>query len=361
MNVLITGGAGFVGAHLTRRLLERGHRVTSLDLRPGPEDESLRQAGARMLQGSVADREAVDRATAGADIVFHLASPFGDPLAPAKAFEETEVVGTDVVLAAARRHGVRRVVHCSTQGVHGIVTTPVGDEDSPIAPRDGYCEAKARGEEVAQAAIAQGQDVVIVRPTSVYGPGDTRGWLSLFRMVQKGRFVMIGSGETMNHPVYVENLVDLFELAATTPEARGRTYLAGDAEAVTLNQLVRAVSRAVGSKVRILRFPSYHVAWLGAAVVEFACRAVGVRPFVFRRRLSWFRTHRIWSIDRARRELDYTPRIGLTEGLARTAAWYRAEGLLPTGTSTASAEAPRASVRASSAVAETRKRVNARR
>lgn len=331
MQVLVTGGAGFVGAHLTRRLLARGDRVTTLDLRPGLEDAALRAAGATMLAGSVADPEAVDAAMRGAEVVFHLASPFGDPLAPARAFEETEVRGTRVVLEAARRHGVRRVVHCSTQGVHGIVTTAVGDEDSPIAPRDGYCEAKVRGEAVARAAIAAGQDVVIVRPTSIYGPGDVRGWLTLFRMVQRGRFLMIGDGRVRNHPVYVDNLVDLFERTAVVPEARGRTYLAGDAASVTLEELVHAVARALGSEVRIARFPSYGLAWLGAAAVEFGCRAVGVRPPIFRRRLSWFRTHRIWSIERARRELGYEPAVGLEEGLARTAAWYRAHGWLEGG------------------------------
>ena len=75
--------------------------------------------------------------------------------------------------------------------------------------------------------MKRGNDVVIVRPTSVYGPGDIRGWLKLFRMATRGWFLMVGSGRTMNHPVYVENLTDLFELTAHSPAARGRTYIAG--------------------------------------------------------------------------------------------------------------------------------------
>ena len=329
MNVLVTGGAGFVGSHLVRRLLARGHTVTSLDKHPGLFNDELRAQGATMVSGSVTDADVVNRLMTGHELVFHLASPFGDILQPDQAYWDVEVEGTRNVLAAAESQGVRRVVHCSTQGVHGIIAHPPGDENSPIAPRDYYCVSKAEGEKVAQEFMARGLDVVVVRPTSVYGPGDTRGWLKLFRMVSSGWFTMVGSGRTLNHPVYIDNLVDLLEVAATAPQARGRTYLAGDDTAVTLTQLVRAVGAALGTPVRILRFPSYRVAWLASSAIERVFKAAGISPPVFRRRLSWFITNRQFRIDRARDELGYRPRITLREGLARTAAWYRAEGYLP--------------------------------
>jgi nucleoside-diphosphate-sugar epimerase len=329
MKVLVTGGTGFVGSHLVHRLLSRGHQVTSLDKNPGLVSDELRALGAILISGSVTDSADVDRTVAGQDLVFHLASPFGDILQPDQAYWAIEVEGTRNVLGAAERHGVQRVIHCSTQGVHGIITDPPGDEESPIAPRDFYCYSKAEGEKVAREFLARGLDVVIVRPTSVYGPGDTRGWLKLFQMVNKGWFVMVGSGRTLNHPIYVENLVDLFELAASAPQARGRTYLAGDDEALTLTELVRAVARALGGTVRILRFPSYRIAWYASGLTEAVFKAVGIRPPLFRRRLSWFITNRQFRNDRARAELEYRPLVKLDEGLARTAAWYRERGYLP--------------------------------
>jgi nucleoside-diphosphate-sugar epimerase len=329
MQVLVTGGTGFVGAHLVRRLLARGHQVTSLDKNPGLFDEELRAGGANLLTGSVTDPADVDRVMSGCELVYHLASPFGDILQPDAAYWDIEVNGARNVLEAAARHDVRRVVHCSTQGVHGIISDPPGDENSPIAPRDYYCYSKAEAEKVCQEFIAGGMDVVIVRPTSVYGPGDIRGWLKLYRMVTRGRFLMIGDGRTLNHPVYVENLVDLFELAGTTPRAKGRVYLAGDEEPVTLTQLVQAVALAVGSPVRIIRFPWYQLALAGATVVEGLSKLFRIRPPVFRRRLSWFRTNRAFRIDRAKEELGYYPRVRLSEGLARTAYWYRKAGYLP--------------------------------
>jgi nucleoside-diphosphate-sugar epimerase len=334
MNVLVTGGTGFTGQHLVRRLLSEGHAVTVLDLEGGPVAVALERDGARLVLGSVTDAEVVRRAVTGQELVYHLASAFRDIYAPDEVYWNVDVEGTRRVLEAAGAAGVRRVVHVSTQGVHGSLEVVPGDEDSPIAPRDYYCEAKYQAERVCQEFIDGGADVVMVRPTSIYGPGDTHGWLKLFRMVRKGRFLMIGDGRTRNHPVYVENVVDCLQRAAAVPEARGRTYLAGDAEATTLENLVRLIAETLDVEVRMLRFPSYRLAWLGAAAVELACKPFGVSPPIFRRRLSWFTTNRAFSIDRARRELGYEPRVGLREGLARTAAWYREQGLLDDDAST---------------------------
>jgi 2-alkyl-3-oxoalkanoate reductase len=328
MQILVTGGTGFVGSHLVRRLCALGHKVTSLDKSPGLFDDELRSLGAKLVTGSVTNDDDVNRAMNGSELVYHLASPFGDILQPDAAYWDIEVNGTRNVLEASRRAGVRRVVHCSTQGVHGSLTRTPGDENSPMAPRDYYCYSKVEGERVCQDFIRNGMDVVIVRPTSVYGPGDTRGWLQLYRMVASGWFLMVGSGQTLNHPVSVENLVDAFELAGSAPQAKGRVYLAADDDPVTLTNLVLGVARAIGSSVRIIRFPWYRAAGFAAAAVESASKAVGVKPPVFRRRLSWYSTNRAFRINRAREELGYQPRVSLGEGLVSTAKWYRNAGYL---------------------------------
>ena len=151
----------------------------------------------------------------------------------------------------------------------------------------------------------------------------------------------------MNHPVYVENLVDLFELCGTSPAAKGRIYLAGDEEPVTLNELVRAVGAALGSNVRIIRFPWYGIAWFAATAVEVVSKALRIRPPVFRRRLSWFRTNRAFRIDRAKAELGYLPKVRLSEGLSRTAYWYpiRARQTTPAPTPETAAPAADAAIR----------------
>ncbi len=327
MRVLVTGGTGFTGSHLVRRLLARGDQVTALDNQPGLFADELRGLGAEIVIGSVTDRGLVDKATAGKELVHHLAAAFRAVNLPDREYWNVNVAGTRHVLEAAARHGVRRVVYCSTQGVHGHVSRPPGDEDSPIAPEDYYQQTKYEGELVCREFLDSGLDVTIVRPTAIYGPGDPGRFLLLYRMVRGGRFLMFGDGRTTYHPVYIDNLVDLFDLAATVPAARGRVYIGGDEHYYTLNDLVTAIGKALGVDVRIVHLP-FRPLWLAAVAVELACKPLRLSPPIFRRRVDWFRQVRAFRIDCAKRELGYQPKVGLTEGLARTAEWYRRNGYL---------------------------------
>ena len=327
MKVLVTGGTGFTGSHLARRMIERGDEVTVLDNQPGLFAEELRNMGARVVLGSVADRDLVDRTTKGQEVVHHLAAAFRKINVPKAHYWDVNVNGTRYLCEAAVRHGVRKFVYCSTQGVHGHVANPPGNEDSPIAPEDYYQETKYEGEVVCREFIDQGLDITIIRPTAIYGPGDPGRFLMLYRLARKGRFLMFGDGETTYHPVYIDNLVDLFELAEQEPEAKGRVYLGADEHYYTLNDLVRAVGRAIGVDVRIVHLP-FRPLWLAAVAVEIACMPLRITPPLFRRRVDWFRQVRAFSIERAKRELGFTPRVGLEEGLRLTGEWYKANGYL---------------------------------
>lgn len=332
MNVFVTGGAGFTGVHLVRALASRGDQVTVLDITKGDplDTEPLERQGVRFVLGSVDDQQVLDAIVPGQDVVFHLASAFRDIHQGAPLFQRVDVEGTRMLLETARKFGVRRVVHCSTQGVHGSLppASVPGNEDSPLEPIDYYCEAKVEAEKICDQFAAEGMDIVNVRPTSIYGPGDTHGWLKLFRACKKGRFLMLGSGKTCNHPVYVENLVQGFLLAGEVPKARGRTYLVGDDSYVTLNELVARIGAAQGRQVRMVRFPWYAPVHALAWLMEMVSRPFNFEPPLFRRRLTWFTTNRGWDITRAREELGYRPLVGLDEGLRRTREWYESRGLL---------------------------------
>lgn len=325
MRILVTGGTGFTGTHLVRRLLADGHDVVALDLTPGDFGDELVAAGARLELASVTERERVCAATEGAELVFHVAAAFRDLTQSRDEYREVNVEGTRNVLAAAQAHGVRRVVYCSTIGVHGDVRDPPADEDAPIEPADHYQHTKWEGELVCREFLERGLDVSIVRPAAIYGPGDPGRFLLLFKMVKKGWFPMLGDGEVPYHPVYADNLVDLFLLAAEKPEARGRAYIGADEECCTLNELVTAVARAMDTNVRRVRLPYWPV-WLAALATEAVCKPLGISPPLFRRRIHWYRQVRAFDIERARRELGYRPRVGLDEGLRRTFRWYREHG-----------------------------------
>jgi nucleoside-diphosphate-sugar epimerase len=326
MQILVTGGTGFTGSHLVRRLLAKGHAVRALDTAPGLFAAELTAAGCDLSLGSVTDAALVDRLTRGVHRVFHVAAVFRQINLPRQVYHEVNAIGTRVVAEAALRHGVESFVYCSTQGVHGDVKSPPGDEASPIAPEDYYQVTKYEGEQEVVALVNQGLRATILRPMAIYGPGDPARFLFLFRAVRKGRFLMFGSGETFYHPLYIDNLVDAFELAADRP-GRGEAYLIGDDRYWTLNELVRAVARSMGIEVKIVHLP-FTPLWLASAACEALCAPLKIEPPLFRRRADWFRQNRAFRIDRARAGLGYQPKVDLATGLARTAAWYRENGYL---------------------------------
>jgi nucleoside-diphosphate-sugar epimerase len=327
MRTLVTGGTGFTGSHLVRRLRERGDEVRVLDSAPGLFHAELGRLGAQITLGSVTDAALVDRLVAGTDVVFHLAAAFRQINLPKREYWEINAQGTRRVAEACRRHQVRRLVYCSTQGVHGHVADVPGHEGSPIAPEDYYQQTKYEGERALWEVARDGLEATVLRPMGIYGPGDPGRFLMLFRAVRRGWFLMFGDGEVFYHPCYIDHLVDAFELAAEHPKAVGETYLVGDDRYVSLNELVKTTGTSLGLEVRIVYLP-YAPLWLASAVCEAVCLPLGIEPPLFRRRAEWFRQTRAFTVDKARRELGFEPRVPLAEGLAHTAAWYKEHGYI---------------------------------
>jgi len=329
MRVLVTGGTGFTGSHLVRRLLQDGHDVFVIDNARGLFFEELERLGAKMDLGSIAERAFCDRAIdwSAPEVVYHLAAAFRQLTVPKRFYWDVNVEGTRYLAEAAQRTGVRKFVYCSTQGVHGDVKNPPGNEASPIQPEDYYQYTKYEGEVVVNELVAKtGFDATTVRPTAIYGPGDPGRFLILYRRSKGGRFLMFGNGKTTYHPVYIDNLVDCFLLAAEKGK-KGEAYLAADEHYYSLNDLVTHVGKSMGLEVKIQHYPFWPL--YGAAVLcEAVCYPFRISPPLFRRRVDWFRQRRAFSIEKARRELGYQPKIGIEEGLQRTAQWYRDNGYL---------------------------------
>ncbi len=325
--ILVTGGTGFTGSHLVHRLLERGYEVVALDKQRGRDYEALKSAGAKIVVGSVTDRELVHQAAEGCGIVHHLAAAFREVNVPKSVYWDVNVNGTRNVFDAAVRNGVKKVVYCSTCGVHGNIKEAPASERAPIAPADYYQETKYEGEKVAHEAMERGLDVTILRPAAIYGPGDPERWLMLFRRVAPGRFFMFGDGQTTYHPLYIDNLIDAFQLAAESDATTGQTYLIADEQYYTLNDLVSVIGEALGVEVSILHLPFWPL-WTAALASEALFTPLRIPPPLFRRRVDWFRQNRAFDISKARREMGYEPRIDLPTGVARTAEWYIQQGYL---------------------------------
>lgn len=328
MTTLVTGGTGFVGRALLRRLAEEGSGRVRVLARPSSDTSGIEAAGAEIVRGDVTDGAAVGRACERVGLVFHLAALVQEAGVPDRLFREVHVEGTRHLIEAAAAAGAGRVVHVSTTGVHGHVTGPPADEDAPVSAADIYQVTKWEGERLAlDLGASLGLPVVVARPAAVYGPGDRR-LLKLFRFIADGRFRMIGSGKTLIHPIYVDDLVEGLLACARVPGAAGRAYILGGDRPVSLNELTAAISREVGRRLRRPRIPYFPV-WLASAACEVACKPFGIEPPLYRRRAEFFVKNRAFRIDRARSELGFDPKVGLDEGVRRTVAGYRASGWLP--------------------------------
>lgn len=326
MKVFVTGGTGFTGAALVSRLLRDGHVVTVLDNKPGIALARLKEEGAEIVIGSVVDKEAVVKCTKGAEVVMHLAAAFRETGAPDSLYKSVNVDGTRVVVEEALNTGARKLVYCSTQGVHGNIDNPPGDETSPISPADYYQQTKYQGEEVVLRYTEQ-IEITILRPTAIYGPGDPERFLMIYKRVNKGFFPMFGRGKTFYHPAYIDNLVDAFIRVMEPGVGKDEAYIIGDEKYFPIEELVARIAKAIDVEVSIPHFPLFPLIVAGH-ICEKACKPFGINPPIFPRRVDWFRQVRAFKIDKAKREIGYLPKIGIDEGLLQTGEWYKAEGYL---------------------------------
>jgi dihydroflavonol-4-reductase len=326
VRALVTGATGFTGGHLARGLAARGHGVRALVRDPSRAGD-LEAAGIELVTGDIRDRKSLDAASAGVDAVYHIAAVYRQAGLSPDTYRAVNAIAVGEVVEAAARAGARRVVHCSTVGVHGNIEHPPGNEEAPLEPGDVYQVTKLEGEEIARATGRRlGVEVTIVRPTGIYGPGDRR-LLKLFRGVARGRFPMLGRGDIYYHLTYIDDLVEGFRLCGEHPSAANRTYILAGAEVTTLKELTGVIAGIAGVRPPWVHLPVWPF-WIAGAVCEAVCAPFGIEPPLYRRRVDFYTKSRAFDITRARQEIGYDPRVSLKEGISRTLEWYRQHGWL---------------------------------
>jgi dihydroflavonol-4-reductase len=323
-STLVTGATGFTGGHLARGLLARGDKVRIL-VRDRERARDLETAGADVVVGDLQDRSAIESALTGVEVVYHIAAIYRQAGVTTATYRAVNATAVGEVIDAASRAGAKRVVHCSTVGVHGNIEHPPANEEAPLSPGDIYQDTKLEGERIArQAGQRTGVEVTIVRPSGIYGPGDRR-LLKLFGGVARGRFPMLGNGEIYYHLTYIDDLVEGFRLCGEHPAAANHTYILAGGEVTTLNELVKLIAEVAGVAPPRVHFPVWPV-WTAAAICEAVCVPFGIEPPLYRRRVDFYTKSRAFDISRARQQLGYAPTVGLRDGIARTLAWGREHG-----------------------------------
>ena len=324
MNVLVTGATGFTGGHLARRLVTQGDTVRAV-VRDPSKARDLAKAGIEVVAGDLTDRASLLAAMRGVEVVYNIGALYRAASLKPAVYRAVNADAVVTLLECAKEAGVRRLVHCSTVGVHGDIEHPPANEDAPLRPGDIYQETKVLGEQLGREAAARtGVELVIARPSGIYGPGDRR-LLKLFGGVARQRFLFLGDGKIFYHLTHVDDLCDGFRLCGTVPAATGRTYILAGGEVTTLSELVALTAGIAGVKPPAMHWPVWPF-WTAGALCELLCAPFGIEPPIFRRRVDFFTKSRAFDITRARTELGFAPRIGLRDGIGRTLEWYREHG-----------------------------------
>jgi nucleoside-diphosphate-sugar epimerase len=323
VDVLVTGANGFVGSTLCRKLAGRGDAVRGL-VRATSDLALLEGVPVERVVGNLDDPASLEAATRGIEIVYHAAAAVTD-WGTLGYFRRVNVEGTRNLLEAAVANGVQRFVHVSTVAVHSFIDAQEMDEQSPQLPTPfPYCQTKREAEALALDYHRRGEiDVTVVRPGDVYGPGDRVALLNMAGLLKAGRLPYVGGGRKLGAFAYVENLADGLILAGTIERAVGEAYVITDGVKMTWREYFGKLTAALGMPhPRISVHPA--LAYAAATLLEAAYRLLRLpgRPPVTRYLVAHLRGDFHFSIAKARRELVYEPRVGVDEGVRRTAEWY---------------------------------------
>jgi nucleoside-diphosphate-sugar epimerase len=326
LKVLVTGGAGFLGQHLVAALQERGDDVRVVD-QPSLNAPALEARGVEFCVSDICDRESLTRPMQGVDAVIHLAA-MSSVWAPMEPYHAVNVTGTENVCRAALAEGVGRLIHISSWTVYGMGTKEPVSEEAPLAPlNEPYSVTKAIGDRLVQRMIREdGLPAVIIRPDTIFGPGDKVHIGRMSDRLRAGRTIIVGSGRNAMPFVFVEDIVQGLLLALDRPEAIGQAYNIANDQPLTQEQVLRAIAEDIGAappRVRIPYSALYAAAFLGEQAVRLTRSQR--KPPVTRLGVAIFGAENRHAIDKARRELGYSPAVPVREGLRRATEWYRGD------------------------------------
>jgi UDP-glucose 4-epimerase len=304
---LVTGGAGFIGSHITTALVERGDRVRVFDNLSTGHRSNLAHLGDRveLIEGDLVDAGAVARAVDGVDCIFHEAALASVPRSVERPLDTHAacVTGTVNLLDAARRSGVRRVVYAGSSSAYGDQPTSSKRETDLPNPLSPYAAAKLAAEEYCRAfAVTYGLETVTIRYFNVFGPRQDPNSpysavipLFLTAMLAGKRPVVYGDGQQSRDFTYVANVAAANLLAADAPNVSGQTFNAANGRTTTLLELIEQLNALLGTKIE----PEFAPARIGDVKESMA------------------------DISKARRMLKYEPVVDFAEGLKLSVDYYR--------------------------------------
>ena len=330
--IVVTGAAGFIGGRVAQRLAQTGAPVVALDL-PGRGFEHLSGGaaqGVEIRQADITDAATLARVLAGlrpASVV-HCAALMGGWGAPSE-YQRVNVGGTRNIAEWAAGAGAARFIYISSVSVYGMPPIQGIDEETPVRHIGlPYGDSKIEAEAVVRRAHKEGLPSVILRPGDVFGPRAGEWVVKLVESMKSGRMILIAGGSGLINTTYVDNLADAIEAALKRPEALGRDYIITDGAPVTWKRYLDELAKAASCPPPRVSLPSA-LAWPAVLALEAVGKLTGKRPPLSRMGLRLLTARCTYNIERARRELGWSPRVGIGQGMAAISGWLRGAATRP--------------------------------
>ncbi len=323
MEILITGGNGFLGRYLILALQERGDSVRVLAL-PTEDTTWLEERNVAVFRGDIVNPESLKAPMRGVEGVFHLAAMIG-MWRSMQDYYAVNVTGTEYVCRAALEAGVCRFVHISSAMVYDMAKGRAVTEDDPLEPLDEpYSLTKAQADLLVQHLIREEHlPAVIIRPGTLLGPSDRLNFGRMADRVRDRKGIIIGSGSNAIPFVYVTDMVQGLLLALDDDKALGKVYNIGNDQILTQRVLLSTIAQELKVEmphIHVPFFPLYAAAYASERLATASKNRI--LPFVTRHGVKLYGADNLLSIDKARRELGYSPKVPLIEAIRNCCEWY---------------------------------------
>lgn len=325
--VLVTGGTGFTGSVLVRKLVSLGCCVRVI-ARESANRSSVDDLNVEWIVGDVFNAAIVERACEGVAYVFHLAAAYRVAGVPDETYHNVHIKSTQLLAKYSNTGGnLKRFVHVSTVGVHGHIDNPPANEDSPFQPGDIYQRTKAEAETwISEYAIANNFPLTVVRPAAIFGAGDMR-LLKLFKLAKLSVVPIIGYSRGLYHLIHVDDLVEFMICAAESDESVDQIYICGNARSTSIREIITIVAKHLHRNPKFVRFPAWPIFWLAYAC-EAVCKLIRVEPPIYPRRVAFFTKDRSFDTSKMTAVSNFQYAHTNKSGIEATCNWYIEKNLL---------------------------------
>lgn len=330
MNILITGGTGFIGLLLADRLLQKGHKIRVL-VRDEVKAYRLLSNKYEIHIGDITDKESLRGCCDGIDVVYQLVAKAGNELPSSKTleqFRDVNVRGLDNICQEAIKARVKKFISVSSIAAMGIVRKGKINGDSPCEPYLPYQISKREGELLVLKLVKEKNfPAIIVRPAKVYGVGEREySYLSIAKLCKKGFFPKVGCGKNLVSHCYISDLINGLECCLDKGYI-GSIYTFTSKESIGFNDTAKLISQLLGKKIIFIPIPKW-LMFIIASFIEKIFVAMGKKAPVTKRNVEATTIDRIYDLSKEKKELNFIPKISMQEGITRIIGYYKEQGLI---------------------------------